>query len=226
MCAISAMVLKPWVRQPTLQLPWSSATVAKTLCAPRSRIRSWPRRPRPSIRRCRRHSSFDATDPGRNVADEGDSDRRNREPQQLLQIEMPSLEAGLRHALSPIEFRRCSLRAKAQLLANFAGGKAQEQHGPVKRAVRNTPARLPVEAVDQLTDLTGLGGGVGTAREQRQQVRGARRLHVAVRLDCLQLNPAAVTSAGSRRMMYGACTNYAAPLRRQSAADRPRPGRR
>src|SRR5262245_13893251 len=54
-------------------------------------------RSRPSVRRLRRHRSFDAIDPGRNVADEGDSDRRNGEPQQLLQIEMPSLEAGLRH---------------------------------------------------------------------------------------------------------------------------------
>src|SRR5262245_47111689 len=80
-------------------------------------------------------------------------------------------------AHSPIEFRHSSLRAKAQSLADFAGGKAQEQHGSVKRAVRNTLARLPIETVDQLLpDLTGLGGGVGAARKQRQQIRGARHL--------------------------------------------------
>jgi hypothetical protein len=52
---------------------------------------------RPPIRGCRRHGSLDAADPGRKVVDKGNSDRRNREPQQILQIEMPSLEASLRH---------------------------------------------------------------------------------------------------------------------------------
>src|SRR5262249_51391645 len=35
---------------------------------------------RPSSRRGRRHGSLDAPDPGRNVADEGNGDWRNREP--------------------------------------------------------------------------------------------------------------------------------------------------
>ena len=49
-----------------------------------------------------------------------------------------------------------------------------------------TATRLLVEAVNQLlTDLPGLDGGFSAAREQREQVVGAGRLHVAVRLDRL-----------------------------------------
>ena len=79
---------------------------------------------------------------------------------------------------------------KAQSIAVFARGEAKEQHGSVKRAVRNTPKRLPVEAINQLLpDLASPGGGVSAAREQRQQVGGTRRLHVAVRLHLLQAEP-------------------------------------
>src|SRR6202043_881904 len=65
--------------------------------------------------------------------------------------------------------------------AVFACSEAQEQHGSVKAAVRNTPTGLPVEAIEQfLTNLAGPGGGVGTARQQRQQVVWTRRLYVPV----------------------------------------------
>ena len=43
-----------------------------------------------------------------------------------------------------------------------------------------------IEALNQLlTDLAGPDGGVGAARKQGQEVVGAPRLHVAVRLDRL-----------------------------------------
>src|SRR5262245_66069500 len=100
----------------------------------------------PPIHRCRRHGPFDAADSGRNVADEGDSNRRNGEPQQLLQVEMPSLQAGLPHvSLLRLTFVVHARVRTERSRADFAGGETQEQHGPVKRAVRNTPARLLVE---------------------------------------------------------------------------------
>ena len=62
----------------------------------------------------------------------------------------------------------------------------EEQHGSVERAVRDSPPRLPVEAVNQsLADLASPAGGVSAARQQCQQKVGARRLHIAVRLNRL-----------------------------------------
>src|SRR6516225_6488284 len=83
-----------------------------------------------------------------------------------------------------------STAPKGTVTRRLCGGEAEEQHGPVKRAVRNTPTRLPVEAVNQLLpDFASLSGCAGAAQKQRQQVGGARRLHVAVRLERLQGEP-------------------------------------
>ena len=51
-------------------------------------------------------------------------------------------------------------------LAIFAPGEAHEQHGSVKRAVRNAPTGLPVKAVYQLAiDLPRAAGGLNAARQ-------------------------------------------------------------
>src|SRR5206468_6306748 len=71
------------------------------------------------------------------------------------------------------------------------------------------PLSLPFEILDKyLSDLAGPASSRDAAREQRQQVVKTRRLCVAVgSSDCTQ-NPAAVTRAGSCRMMWGACTKF------------------
>src|SRR5262249_24176600 len=71
---------------------------------------------RPAIRRRRRHGSFDAADPDRNVAGKGNSNGWNRDTQLLLQIELPSVEAMLRHV--PILLIRSSSHTATSLLGN------------------------------------------------------------------------------------------------------------
>src|SRR3954470_3980307 len=151
---------------------------------------------RSAIRRSWRRGSLNSLDPGRNVADKGNCNGRNREAEELLQIEVPPLKATMRHGLSsrsdlPLvsssTAQSPSPATELQSFVGFARSEAQEQYGSVKRGVRNTATRLLVEAVNQLpTDLPGLDGGFSAAQEQREQVVGARRLHVAVRLDRLQ----------------------------------------
>src|SRR5882757_2209864 len=55
---------------------------------------------RSAIRRSWRSGSLNSVDPGRNVADKGNCNGRNREAEELLQIEVPPLEATVRHGLS------------------------------------------------------------------------------------------------------------------------------
>jgi hypothetical protein len=52
---------------------------------------------RATIGRCRWHGALEALDARRSIAAEGDRDRRNRESQQILQIEVPALKASLRN---------------------------------------------------------------------------------------------------------------------------------
>ena len=60
----------------------------------------------------------------------------------------------------------------------------------IEGAIRHAPPRLFVEAVNEfLTDLAGPGRGAAAARQEGQQIVGARRLHVAVRLDRLHAEP-------------------------------------
>jgi hypothetical protein len=55
---------------------------------------------RSAIRRSWRCGSLNSLDPGRNVADKGNCNGRNREAEELLQIEVPTLEATVRDGLS------------------------------------------------------------------------------------------------------------------------------
>src|SRR5215210_505143 len=178
--AISSMVLKPCVRLPTLQFPWSSATVANTPCVP-------------SIQK----TQLAATAPVRPSAVAGGYVRSIRPiPAGTWLIKaMPTggTASPNRSCRSrcQVSKRLCDMCPSSRSdLRAFTRGEAQKEYGSVERAVGDSPPRLLSEAVEQLpTDLTGLGGGVSAARQQSQQVVGRRRLHVAVRLDRLHAEP-------------------------------------
>jgi hypothetical protein len=55
---------------------------------------------RSAIRSSWWHGSLNSVDAGRNVADKGNGNRRNREAEELLQIDVPTFEATKRHGLS------------------------------------------------------------------------------------------------------------------------------
>ena len=107
-----------------------------------------------------------------------------------------------------IEFRRCSLRAKAQLLANFAGGKAQEQHGPkTSRSQQRGGASRSKLSTNSCPISPAWAAALAPRESSDSKYAGLVVCTQPCGSTAFKLNPAAVTSAGSRRMMYGACAH-------------------